>query len=116
MIKYNVSKLKYARIGVLGAITYSYSVFGKICQKASKKSVKSPRFRLQKKQTEHTKFHTAKILMNLDYTLNSDRNSHRIAAKIHKVVRSAQHSHGASKVQKAIFEKRPKTRRSATSI
>ena len=43
--------------------------------------------------------------MNLDYTLNSDRNSHRIAAKIHKVVRSAQHSHGASKVFKKPFLK-----------
>ena len=99
MIKYNVRKLKYARIGILGAITYSFCVFGKICQKASKKSVKNPRFRLQKKQTKHTKFHTAKILMNLDYTLNSDRNSHRNTAKIVKVVRSAQRSHGASKVR-----------------
>ena len=76
----------------------------KFVKKYRKKSVKNPRFRLQKTQTTRTKFHTTKMLMNLDYTLNFDRNSHRIIAKIVKVLRSAQHSHGASKVQQTIFE------------
>ena len=67
-------------------------------------------FLLQNNEIFRTKSGVCIILILFKLHFNSDSSTYRIAAKIHKVVRSAQHSHGASKVQKAIFEKRPKTR------